>query len=42
MLQKENANYGFRRNLVGLRGWGIVASLAGLVAVVIALVSEGS
>jgi hypothetical protein len=43
MLQKENANYGFRRNLLGLRPWGIGASLAAAaVAIVIALASDGS
>ena len=43
LLHKENANYGFRRNLLGLRLWGIAASLgvAGA-AVVIALVTDGS
>jgi hypothetical protein len=42
-LQKENANYGFRRNLLGLRRWGIAAAAAAAIgAVVIALATSGS
>ena len=43
LLHKENANYGFRRNLLGLRRWGITSSLAAaLGAAAFALVADGS
>jgi hypothetical protein len=32
LLFKENVNYGFRRNLLGLRGWGIGTSAVVIVA----------
>jgi hypothetical protein len=32
LLFKENINYGFRRNLLGLRGWGIATASAVVVA----------
>jgi len=31
LVLAENINYGFRRNLFGLKAWGIVSSVAGLV-----------
>jgi hypothetical protein len=34
-LLRENTNYGFRRNTLGLRGWGIAASLLVLVAAIV-------
>ncbi len=43
LVAAENANYGFRRNLLGLRPFGIVAALATLVAsVAIVLFSDTS
>jgi len=36
LVAKENAEYGFRRNLRGLRGTGIVSSLVAVVATVVA------
>jgi hypothetical protein len=39
LVQNENARYGFRRNVLGLRPFGIAASLIGLGAALVAAVA---
>jgi len=39
MVHHENASYGFRRNTLGLRPFGILASLTGLGAALVAAVA---
>lgn len=43
LVFEENANYGFRRNLLGLRPWGIGIDLASLaVAALLLIVTKGT
>jgi hypothetical protein len=43
LVFEENANYGFRRNLLGLRPWGLgLAITASVVAVLLVVVTKGT
>ena len=43
LVFEENANYGFRRNMLGLRPWGLAVSLVSLaVSIALLVFSSGS
>lgn len=42
LVFEENCNYGFRRNLLGLRTWGLVGAGIGIAATVAHMVKSGS
>lgn len=40
LLFKENMNYGFRRNMLGLRRWGIAACIAAVLLTLFVLITD--